>query len=144
MTNLDAGTIAMLALTVASIDANGGSIDLHTDNRGNDYAPKNPTYLVGGVVPGIAYKSSELATMNPEQFGDIALALTGMIIQGENAGGTVVGWWENDGIVYFDVSEEIDADVFSIKLALNLAYKRNQQAIGLYLGGKYAHTINAV
>lgn len=141
---LAARTIAHFVSLHQSIDATGGgSLDLHIENRGNVYTPKVPTYLVAGVVPGIAYKTSEFVNQTPEQYEAFIQALTKMITEGEKAGATVVGWWEDDGIVYFDVSEEIDAEVFSIKLALNLAQRRNQLGIGLYLNGEYAHTILA-
>jgi hypothetical protein len=145
MTNLDAGTIALFLDIERSISAKpGGTLDLHISNRGEKFKPQTPMYVIGGVVPGIAYKSSEFESMDADQYASFIKALTDLIKRGEDAGAMVVGWWENDGIVYFDVSQTIDANLYSINLPLNLARKWDQQAIGLYLNGEYAHTINVV
>jgi len=143
---LNAGTIALFVSIDQSIRIGGGSIDLHTENRGNKYAPKNPTYVVGGVVPGLAYHSFEFVNQSPDKFNDFIKSLTNLIEQGEQAGGTVVGWWTDPKTdsVHFDVSDEYNAEFNTIKLPVKVATQRGEIAIGLFLNGEYAHTINVL
>ena len=134
---LSPADFATLVILGQGTSPEGGTLDLHISHQGDNFAPKRPTYVIGGVVKSVTRPLNYFRETQPD-WSEFFSELVGMIEEGIDRGATTVGWWLDEGIVYFDAGTDHDVESTQLGWVLAEAHRRNEKAVGLYVGGKFS------